>query len=752
MQFQPLLLLFLPLLLIILSKILFSLDSFLVQVKENNIKKSRKLETYKFPSSFSSSLSNRTIYEGCYKSFPIEFQFLQKNNYSNSQDQIRLRKTEYLPSSTTILLNNEKCSTLCKEKGYILSGTGIIPLERKNKLDNATSKRLICACTNSIPSPLYRVDTSFCNFPCSIDQNTCFAYTCCGSNDGQYFSVWRATSTNVVGALLNRLSYNYQYTCPTFRSKVEQQIGFDNEITLEVLHPFCSTLSISLLSSSISTFFNAEEANKSNKNKFVLNLVERNNSITKQNFQNDQNLRYSQWYIHPVSLNIVGSFRIPRKSLDDRIFVYIQNIDTGFYLANNYQQNQNHRNHLEFDSEEDIQGSFLSSKPTVLELNVIDEKNGKFHIVDPEFGGILSYNSQANAFAWQNNALFQDMFLIFRAIKPLIAFAKKYLRFSIVPVERHPSKSFLSIDAFAYHCFTNISRKKKQPFDYYCEPLSPSVRGRKLSQKHRKNKSHSYTKEHNVLDQHDNEQRSTSHQADYFSAGTFVNYIDVLFLEQVALTTFDESKYLLPRHSLYNGRIICENYSLIDYSTCIIAYGFGLSTSRTTILSWQFQSQTQQFSRYNKEIDLYISNRKLMRKGKNTKLDPVNQNFKNNDNANSFPAISTTSWDIQESYNSGMSIWNSIILAETRNWRASILMAPSSTIIGQLFQSIVQLTYRWKALLEAEGEFGLSMFDFALGIFPLTEILEYEDLIFSMYGEYSSPISQEVEILITKRL
>ena len=132
----------------------------------------------------------------------------------------------------------------------------------------------------------------------------------------------------------------------------------------------------------------------------------------------------------------------------------------------------------------------------------------------------------------------------------------------------------------------------------------------------------------------------------------------------------------------------------------------------------------------------------------------MNQNNNDsNDNSEELSlAISTTSWDIQESYSGGMSVWNTIIHAETRNWRAAILMAPSSITVGQLFQSIVQLEFRWKSLLLAQGEFGLSMFNFSFGIYPLTELLEYEDLIFTMYGEYNSPLSQEVEILITRRL
>ena len=305
----------------------------------------RKLGTSS--SSFSSSSSPRTIYEGCYRFFPIEFQFLVKDNedwFQNEEDHdqyeipfSKMKKAAYLSSEIMDSLNNAKCSSLCQDKGYILSGTTMAlvkgQVDSSNSNTTSNSRQTKCACTNNLPSVLHRVDTSVCNYPCSIDQKTCFAYTCCGSIDGKHFSVSRATYINIIGTLLNHLIYNYKYTCPTFRSKIEHQIGLDSKIILEVLNPiptFTNNISSSQLSYTLTVYEDSTPKQKvmnlslclkekdidiSQKDAFNNNFdgrYERN----KYSFKEDDRENAAQWYIHPVSvndakMNKISSFSFP---------------------------------------------------------------------------------------------------------------------------------------------------------------------------------------------------------------------------------------------------------------------------------------------------------------------------------------------------------------------------------------------------------------------------------------------------------
>lgn len=103
-------------------------------------------------------------------------------------------------------MNNLACQSRCIERGYILSAT------------TAPSR---CLCGNLYPSAFYRLDKIFCSNPCRPEHSQCFGFTCCGSTDGQNFTVSFSGKVDIVKQVLRRLSYDYRRDNMHFRSRIE---------------------------------------------------------------------------------------------------------------------------------------------------------------------------------------------------------------------------------------------------------------------------------------------------------------------------------------------------------------------------------------------------------------------------------------------------------------------------------------------------------------------------------------------------
>jgi hypothetical protein len=103
-------------------------------------------------------------------------------------------------------INNHRCQAICTDKGYALSATGLIDT---------------CFCGNDYPSSFHRVDTARCDLPCNPDKGSCFSFACCGSRDGNFFTVSWSGEQDILLQLLRQLSHDYRFNNPTFRRKVE---------------------------------------------------------------------------------------------------------------------------------------------------------------------------------------------------------------------------------------------------------------------------------------------------------------------------------------------------------------------------------------------------------------------------------------------------------------------------------------------------------------------------------------------------
>ena len=115
-------------------------------------------------------------------------------------------------------INNRRCQAICTARGYALSATGLVDS---------------CFCGNDYPSSFHRVDTAQCDQPCSPDKSSCFAFTCCGSRDQNFFTVSWSGEMDVMKQLLRQLSHDYRFNSPTFQRKIEDH-GFCDRVSLRL--------------------------------------------------------------------------------------------------------------------------------------------------------------------------------------------------------------------------------------------------------------------------------------------------------------------------------------------------------------------------------------------------------------------------------------------------------------------------------------------------------------------------------------
>eukprot|EP00624_Nannochloropsis_granulata_P000440 evm.model.NODE_11720_length_31253_cov_26.129396.6 len=115
-------------------------------------------------------------------------------------------------------LSNKRCQAICTDHGYALSATGLSDS---------------CFCGNDYPSVFRRVDTGQCDLPCNPDKASCFAFTCCGSRDGRFFTVSWSGEMDILKQLLRQLSHDYRFNSPTFRNKIEGD-GFCDNVALRL--------------------------------------------------------------------------------------------------------------------------------------------------------------------------------------------------------------------------------------------------------------------------------------------------------------------------------------------------------------------------------------------------------------------------------------------------------------------------------------------------------------------------------------
>jgi hypothetical protein len=136
--------------------------------------------------------------EGCY-------------NYFANETSIELGRSN---------INNKRCQRLCTDRGYALSATG---------------RNTTCFCGNNYPGPGARVDTRRCDQPCNPDKRSCFLFACCGSRNGQFYTVSWNGEQNPTLRTLRQLAYDYRTNATHFRRKTEAM--FADRATFTLLPP-----------------------------------------------------------------------------------------------------------------------------------------------------------------------------------------------------------------------------------------------------------------------------------------------------------------------------------------------------------------------------------------------------------------------------------------------------------------------------------------------------------------------------------
>jgi len=106
-------------------------------------------------------------------------------------------------------LNNAICQGHCSDAGYALSAT----------------QGVQCLCGNEYPSIFHQVTMASCDYPCGTDKATCFLFTCCGSVVNNLYTVSFSHPVDVLLQLLRQIVFDYRYSSPTFRAKIESALG-----------------------------------------------------------------------------------------------------------------------------------------------------------------------------------------------------------------------------------------------------------------------------------------------------------------------------------------------------------------------------------------------------------------------------------------------------------------------------------------------------------------------------------------------
>lgn len=237
--------------------------------------------------------------------------------------------------------------------------------------------------------------------------------------------------------------------------------------------------------------------------------------------------------------------------------------------------------------------------------------------------------------------------------------------------------------------------------------------------------------------------------------------VDEMWLEQQALLVSDQQRWLLPRYPLPLGRLRCVNEHPRTSAICTLAYGQGVTMARAITLNWNTFIADTITTRCNVQAAL-TANFPLPAAGAadvaagDAAAGEGGDGEGDENSGNAFQsqtsALKELSNDFTVIYSQFYEVAVVRAYVETRNWQTSLRVRPLSTITAQLWLDQVRLTYRWRALFQARGSFRVTYFGRPIGgQHAIGDVLDYDDVFFSVFGRYDVPEQASIVLTINDR-
>lgn len=208
---------------------------------------------------------------------------------------------------------------------------------------------------------------------------------------------------------------------------------------------------------------------------------------------------------------------------------------------------------------------------------------------------------------------------------------------------------------------------------------------------------------------------------------------DELWLEQQALLVYDESRWLQPRTPLPFGRLKCINEHPRQSTICTLAYGQGFTVARALTIDWNNIIFDSITVRANSQAALQT---KFRYRGFTGASDEDN-----NESEDLSAASKEWANDFTTVFNNFYELAMVYAYVGTRNWQMTLLALPLTTHIVQFWLEVVMLRYRWRALFQARGSFRVMYFDQPIGTqHDIGDVSNYDDIFFYIFGRYDFPV------------
>jgi len=215
---------------------------------------------------------------------------------------------------------------------------------------------------------------------------------------------------------------------------------------------------------------------------------------------------------------------------------------------------------------------------------------------------------------------------------------------------------------------------------------------------------------------------------------------DELWLEQQALLVSDQSRCLQPRTPLPFGRLRCINEHPRQSAVCTLAYGQGFTVARALTIDWNYIIFDTITVRAN--IQAALQNRFRYQGFAGTGDEDGNES--------ELTWAATKEWanDFTVVFNNINEIAVVYAYVETRNWQMTLLALPLTTHTVQFWLEVVMLRYRWRALFQARGSFRVMYFEQPIGAqHDVGDVSNYDDIFFYIFGRYDFPV--DASLIIT---